>query len=233
MCSGWCPRPRSQEAGLLGNAGALGHRRNHKVPLPGSFWDPGLPRACRVTDHSPRDLQLGTQGHGAAPGGWVGGAAKPRGDLGSSWKPAFRKPLAGVCPGLEGTFGGGEQDERALGRRAGLGRPLVGCGVGGSEDPHMLPKCPGRQWDPAVSIKAEDAGRAESIPKDGPSPVGCLDRTARSEDRDQLKAREPGGSRETSLLAPSPCPPHSVLGAQHPFPSLMGLRTHAPCLGPR
>ena len=94
----------------------------------------------------------------------------------------------------------------------------------------MLPKRPGRQQDPAVSGKAEDAGQAESIPGDRPSPVRCLDQGARS---GELGAgRRPGrlgGSGNTSHLGPSPCPPHSVLGAQHPSPSLSrGGPEHTP-----
>lgn len=131
--------------------------------------------------------------------------------------------------GLEGTFADGGQDERTLGRRTGPSACRLGTS-GGDEDPHVLPKRPGRQQDPAVSGKAEDAGQAESIPGDRPSPVRCLDQGARS---GELGAgRRPGrlgGSGNTSHLGPSPCPPHSVLGAQHPSPSLSrGGPEHTP-----
>ena len=201
--------------------GALGHRRSHTVPLPGSFWDPGLPRACRVTDHGPGTYSSGLRAV-RLPQGWGAGQLSPGETCGQAGGQRPKAPGGGL-PGLEGMFGGGGQGWA-------VHSSAVGWGQRGPP-PHAA-QVPRKAADPAVSSKAEDAGPAESIPRTGPAPwAACTGRPA-PRSRDQLKAREAAGLWGDEPLGPLPRPPLSVLGAQHPSPhSVVGAQNPCPMPG--
>lgn len=185
------------------------------------FLGPRSPPSLQSDWPQPPEPTARDSGPWGCPGGVGGSAAKPRGDLRSSWRPASREPLAGVCPGLEGTFGGGGQ---------GWAVHLSAVRWGAARTPTRCPSAREGSGTRQSAAWLRTQGEPRAFPRTGPAPWAAWTGQPAPRNRDQLKAREAGGLRGDEPLGPPPHarltlfwgpnthPPHSVVGAQNPCP---------------